>query len=152
MYSSVVSGPFTPMCSHLQNTPFILMATPEPYGSFPDQGLNPSRNWDLLHSCSNADSFKPPCRAGDWTCPFAATGAAAVRFLIHCATEGIASRTLYNLEEWKLCAHSTTASRSPPLIHENAHSTFCPWDFDHPCTSHERNHTVFVLSWLAYFT
>ena len=51
---------------------------------FPGQRLNLSHNCDLYYSCSNAGSFNPLHRAGDWTYTSTATQATAVRFLIHC--------------------------------------------------------------------
>ena len=41
------------------------------------------------HSYGNVKSFNPLCWAGNQTCTSLATQAAAVRFLIHCATVGI---------------------------------------------------------------
>ena len=49
--------------------------------------VSPARDWiwGICHSCSNAWSFNPLCRARDWTCTSAAPWAAAVSFLTHCA-------------------------------------------------------------------
>ena len=55
---------------------------------FLGQGLNLSCSCDLHPSCGNTRSFNALHRAGDGTCPSAATRAAVVRLLTHCTMAG----------------------------------------------------------------
>ena len=66
----------------------VVVVVLRPYSGickFPGQGLNPSHSHDRSRGNSNAVSFNPLCWAWDRTHSSAATQAAAVRFLTHCA-------------------------------------------------------------------
>ena len=58
-------------------------------GKFPGQGPNLNHSCDLCHSFGKGGSFNPLPWARARTCTSAATPAAAVRFLTHCAKVGI---------------------------------------------------------------
>ena len=66
---------------------------------FLDQGLNLSCICDLQFSCGNAGSFNPLPWAENQTCTSTMTQAAAIRFLTHCAAEGIPNAKTF------LCVH-----------------------------------------------
>ena len=58
---------------------------------FSGQGLNPSCNYNLHHSCSNTRSFNP---LGQESNPSLCSNLSHCKFLIHCAIAGIPCKEL----------------------------------------------------------
>ena len=125
---------------------------------FLGQELKLSHSCDLCHSCSNARSFNPLHTAGDLTATSAATQAAAVRFLTHCAQVGT-TRLLLLMKHPNSCELEERNSRLLRWLCKNsAHmqlhnifffflQVFLPWSSSDPIWLLLMFYGIYFHSW-----